>query len=136
MKWIKYFESKTLIDKKISLLDNIFLDLYDEGFDYQIVKGSGNFQHIPIFKDDQLDRSFYPDGVSFDNRSRPIPGNLIFVVVTKQVREFSESDKKQLDDFTERLGSFGMPPRGGAGGHNFRVFYFDKWGKMTDSNLL
>jgi hypothetical protein len=125
----------------MNLLDSIFLELYDDGFDYNIIKGSNNWMSIPIFKDSSLDRNLYPSSTSVGDdpkyrRYHNLPSKLIYVVVTKEVRRFSDSDEKKLEDFTKYLRQMGMPPRGGVGGHNFRIFYFDKWGKMTDSNLL
>ena len=141
MKHIKIFESKTLVEQKMYLLDILFLELFDEGFDYNIIKGSNNWMVIPIFKDSSLDRNIYPSSTSVGDdpkyrRYHNLPSKLIYVVVTKEVTEFSESDKIKLDKFTDWLRGMGMPPRGGVGGRNFRIFYFDKWGKMTDSNLL
>ena len=141
MKYIKFFESKTLVEQKMDLLDSLFLELYDEGFDYNIIKGRNNWMSIPIFKDSSLDRNLYPSSTSVGDdpkyrRYHNLPSKLIYVVVTKEVTEFSESDKIKLDKFKDWLRGMGMPPRGGFGGRNFRIFYFDKWGKMTDSNLL
>jgi hypothetical protein len=142
MKHIKIFESKTLVEQKMDLLDSIFLELYDDGFDYKIIKGSGSYMYLPIFTDRSLDLAFYPDNTSVGSLQKTgifkssLPSKLIYVVVTKEVRRFSDSDEKKLEDFTKYLRQMGMPPRGGVGGHNFRIFYFDKWGKMTDSNLL
>jgi hypothetical protein len=137
MRYLKYFES-SLVDRKIKLLDQIFLDLYDENFDYNVINGRGTHMNLTLFSNTNLDWSFYPQSTSIgivSKSSRP-PSNYIYVVVTKEVREFSDSDKKILEDFETKIRGLGMSPRGGYGGHNFRIFYFDKWGKMTDSNLL
>jgi hypothetical protein len=144
MKYLKLFESnpKSIVQRKMDLLDNIFLELYDEGFDYKVIKGSGNYMYIPIFTDQSLDITFYPNNVSMGTSQKTglfksfLPYNLIYVVVTKEVRRFSDSDEKKLDSFTKRLKEMGMSTRGGVGGHNFRIFSFDKWGSMTNSSLV
>lgn len=133
MKYLKFFES-SLVDSKINLIETLFLEIYDEGFDYYVLKGSGSSMQISLF-DGDLDSSIYPSSTSVGSIYHK-PSRFIYVVVTKDIREFSESDKNILEDFTEKIRDLGMSPRGGWGGHNFRIFYFDKWGKMTDSNLL
>jgi hypothetical protein len=144
MKYLKLFESnpKSIVQRKMDLLDNIFLELYDEGFDYKVIKGSGNYMYLPIFTDQSLDLAFYPNNVPMGTSQKTgvfkssLPYNLIYVVVTKEVRKFSDTDEKILDSFSKRLREMGMPTRGGVGGHNFMIFSFDKWGKMTDSHLI
>jgi hypothetical protein len=97
MKYIKIFESKTLVEQKMDLLDSLFLELYDEGFDYNIIKGRNNWMSIPIFKDSSLDRNLYPESTSVGDdpkyrRYHNLPSKLIYVVVTKEVRRFSDSN--------------------------------------------
>lgn len=48
MKYLKFFES-SLVDSKINLIETLFLEIYDEGFDYYVLKGSGSSMQISLF---------------------------------------------------------------------------------------
>lgn len=110
MKYIKTFEArKTNVMRKMELLEMLALVLTDEGIDVRINNGSNDSnysdQHIIMYiKDD-------------DN------------ILTRPI-----SESYEIKQFMEILRSHNMNTRGSSGGDDFIVYYFDKYGKMTDSD--
>ena len=110
MKYLKTFEArKTNVMRKIELLELLALVLTDEGINVKVFNGSidSNYSssHIIMRIEDN------------DNiLSRPI------------------HESYEIKHFEEILESHNMRSRGITSGDNFIIYYFDKYGKWTDSD--
>jgi len=129
MKYLKSYNSlfESKIDKKIQLLQDLAYDLQDEGLQVEIINGS----HTHLLRDPR---------VSMHTGSRYTDDYKKFIIMTVMDpdNKFSTDlfNTDIIDEFKERLKSYGMNPRGMSGGRNFCVFKFDKWSKMTDSSAI
>lgn len=129
-KWSEFSEAKVYgskIQSKIDLLKDLSLDLSDMGLKIDIWNGS--------WKDDH----HYGDSLSSHPASKSIImmiEDIDSVLDEENYYENELKDKKEILDFEETLKSFGMKPRRKNGFGDKAYLFFDKQGKMTDSDLL
>lgn len=122
MKYIKIFEGfASLVDQKCKILEELTLELKDMGFDITISK-----------------RPIYWSGYIFGESNRIV----LLIEDKNDVMKNNNSESNTMFDndiikeFKKDLEAFGMNPRSSSGGKFFCCFQFDKWGKMTNSELL
>lgn len=124
-KWIEFNESKSRgskINAKMDLLKDLSLELSDMGLEVEIWSGSGSSitgkheddSKFIIMLIDDTDSILDEDGY-YENELQ---------------------NKKEILDFEETLKSYEISPRIKNGFSDKVYFYFDKQGKMTDSDLL
>lgn len=113
MKYLKVYKVyESQVDKKVQLLKDLCVDLEDVGLFVEIWKEG---KSIHLFIQDQKDNS----DLSGDN-----------------YYEENLYDKEVIHEFDKTLKSYGMNYRSKKGGSDKIWYEFDKWGKMTKSDII
>lgn len=127
---IKLFENfkKSLVEQKCDLLDELTLPLKDLGL------------YVSIHKKRVLVDGHYYGNYNSDGSSKSI--TLIIKddnrILNKGVFDYNRNmiNDDVIQDFILDLKAFGMNPRDMVGSDKLVCMTFDKWGKMTNSEVL
>ncbi len=129
-KWSEFNETRVYgskIQSKIDLLKDLSLDLTDMGLVVNIWNGSWK------------DNDHYGGSLSSHPASKCIIMMIEDVDSVLDVDNYYEEklvNKKEIIDFEETLKSYGMRVRRKTGFSDKAYLFFDKHGKMTDSDVL
>ncbi len=129
-KWSEFNEAKVYgskIQSKIELLKDLSIDLSDMGLKIDIWNGSWK------------DNDHYGSSLSSHPASKCIImmiEDIDDILDEESYYENELKDKKEILDFEETLKSYGMGIRRKSGFSDKVYLFFDKQGKMTDSDLL
>jgi len=110
--------SKSLVDKKIELIKDVFQELEDEGYQVYVISGQKKFRCI----------YYHRITTSGDKNSVLSPQNLIFVYIRNMDHNlnFTEFQQKQLSDFMKYSMSIIPKWRGSSSGSKYYCCYFNK----------
>lgn len=112
LKSYKLFENQSQVDKKIQLLKDLSTDFTDMGLVVEIWKEGKSI--IMLIKDERDDAILSDDNYYEENLY----------------------NKEKILDFEETLKSYGMNFRSKSGGGDAVYYKFDKWGKMTNTDIV
>jgi hypothetical protein len=140
-KWSEFNEAKVYgskIQSKIDLLKDLSLDLSDMGLKIDIWNGAwrDNGSGFGLTSENGTPEEAKAEYEMPSKSIIMMIDDIDSVLDNDNYYENELKDKKEILDFEETLKSYGMRPRRKAGFSDKVYLFFDKQGKMTDSDLL
>ena len=119
MKVLKFNEmTRTLVNRKIELIRDVFVELEDDGFNVKIVNG---YSH-------QLYVGEYIFGYAMNKSSGVFSSNkLIYVYITPEHNEnFTGEEYEKIQKYETYSKTMIPKWRGGVGGYRYYLMFFNK----------